>query len=51
MLGAVPLTNSNKMENVLNFKWRKGVKEVFPAHPIERLATNAPSTQKSKLDY
>ena len=22
------------MDEVLNFKWRKGVKEVFPAHPM-----------------
>lgn len=22
------------MENVLNFKWKKGVKEVFPTHPM-----------------
>jgi hypothetical protein len=22
------------MENVLNFKWEKGVKKVFPAHPM-----------------
>ncbi len=22
------------MENVLDFKWRDGVKEVFPAHPM-----------------
>jgi hypothetical protein len=22
------------MEKALNFKWRKGVKEVFPAHPM-----------------
>ncbi len=24
----------NKMENILNLKWRRGIKEVFPVHPM-----------------